>query len=182
MKIKIQIDDKESRNNNNKGVKKNEKQKMKPTYRYKGLQKKDLRIIHTHTYLQQNGHEQSAETIQVRRTGGDNGGRQIIPDRNSVTRTEDWWRDEEQSGNCKECPARTAGTERVLASTGRARSRRAGGPIPFTSVHSADRQWSLRRQDWVGSSAARNTCGWLGSRRRTMAFATLSCSFSRRIA
>ena len=31
----------------------------------------------------------------------------------------------------------------------------------------------------VGSSAARNSCGWLRSRRRTMAFATLSCSFSR---
>ena len=30
------------------------------------LQKKDLRIIHTNTYLQQNGHEQSAETIQVK--------------------------------------------------------------------------------------------------------------------
>ena len=31
------------------------------------LQKKDLRIIHTNTYLQQSGHKQSAETTQVKR-------------------------------------------------------------------------------------------------------------------
>ena len=31
------------------------------------LEKNDLRLIHTNTYLQQNGHEQSADTIQVKR-------------------------------------------------------------------------------------------------------------------
>ena len=31
------------------------------------LQKNDLRLIHTNTYLQQNGHVQSAETIHVKR-------------------------------------------------------------------------------------------------------------------
>ena len=78
-------------------------------------------------------------------------------------------------GTCK------VNIERVLASAGRV-SRRAGGPIPFTRLHSADRELSLRRQDRVGSSAACTICGWLRSRRRTMAFASLSCSFSRRIA
>ena len=31
------------------------------------LQKNDLRLGHANTYLQQNGHEQSAETIEVKR-------------------------------------------------------------------------------------------------------------------
>ena len=55
-------------------------------------------------------------------------------------RKEDWWRCEEQSRKCKECPARKADIERVLASGGRA-SRRAGGPILLTRVHSADRHF-----------------------------------------
>ena len=109
--------------------------------------------------------------------GGDNGGRQIIPDKNSVTK---------ERGLVARWGAKWE-LQRVPSTQGRHRAgarqhwkiilRRAGGPIPFTSFHSADRQWSLRRQDRVGSSAARKTCGWLRSQRRTMAFATLSCSF-----
>ena len=46
---------------------KNKKMRLRYRYMLTRLQKKDLRIIHTNTYLRQNGHEQSAETTQVER-------------------------------------------------------------------------------------------------------------------
>ena len=46
---------------------KNKKETKMQVQRLTRLQKKDLRIIHTNTYLQQNGHEQSAETVHVKR-------------------------------------------------------------------------------------------------------------------
>ena len=49
------------------------------------LQKNDLRLGHTNTYLQQNGHEQIAETIQVKRRRQRRKADYSI-DRNSVTK------------------------------------------------------------------------------------------------
>ena len=66
----LQIDQKESRNKNNKNSKKKWQTKIDTkiqVQRLTRLQKKGLRIIHTNAYRQQNGHEQSAETIQVKR-------------------------------------------------------------------------------------------------------------------
>ena len=62
----------------------------------------NLRLIHTNTYLQQNGHEQSPEPIQVKRRRQRRKGR-LFQIGIVWQRKEDWWRDEEQSENCKEC-------------------------------------------------------------------------------